>query len=252
MRKISAIAVLMLVFTSAFAQFSVDQLQLRFGYNVHNAYAKRFNHLVDVFNNERYPAEISHNLHSLNWMHGFVFGGTYKLSDDLSVHAVFKGRRQLLEAAYHPAAPSQAPMFRQYLFRQHTLEVGVTLPIREEKRFSHFYGFGLLLGNLGVYTDFTPESGYSGARNMVNIDQTGVVGLSLHYEAQLKLHDHFRIFLRPVLQYALQTRVRQLTDFFAPTVDDGVVTYGPGEAEKYDKGSLNGLAIETGLLILLP
>ena len=255
MRKICTLGVLLLSFYffpsaldgDCFGQFSMDKVHVRFGYNLHNVHAKRFNHLINVFNNSRYPYEIEENLGNVNWLHGLVLGANYGFREDMEVVAVLKSRRQYTQAKY-----AQSGMRRGYLFRQHTLEIGLNMVLKEEKWFSHRVGAGVMLGVLGAFTDWKVQAGYTGSKEMLNIDHTGVVGLSLSYEARLKLHDHFRIFLRPVAQYALNSNVRKLTDFMDPHVDDGVVTYREGEDIKYENGSLSGLGIEGGLLILLP
>ena len=247
MRKLLISVLFILVYSTSWGQFTVDKLRLRIGYNLHNTNAKRFNHLIDQFNNQRYPQEISDNLGGLNWMFGMVGGADYVFSESIILHAVLKSRRQFIETPYANIA-----MFRSYLFRQHTLELSASMILLEEKWFNHSVGAGFTFGVLGVFTNWAEQNGYPGARNMVNIDHTASVGLSLNYEAQLKLHDNLRLFIRPVAQFALESHVRRLSDFFEPQIIQGNVTYGEGLDEKYDNGTLNGLGIEGGLLILLP
>ena len=247
MRKICTLMVALLGWQAAFAQFSTDKLQLRLGYNAHNAHAKHFNHLVTTFNNDRYPHIISENLPSVNFQHGVVAGASYAFSEDLHFHAVFKSRRQYIETGY-----TNLDMYRGYLFRNHTLELGAAIPIGNEGRVRHFVGGGVLIGIMGVFTDWDSESGYEGSREMLNIDHTESIGLSIHYEAQIVLHDNFHIFIRPVAQYGINSNVRNLNQFFNPVVTENGVLYPEGEGEKYDRGNLNGIGIEGGLLILLP
>jgi hypothetical protein len=247
MGKLLTIVVLLLSFSIGQAQFSTNNVQVRLGYNLSNVHAKRFNHLVSEFNNSRYPHIVAENLPNLNWMHGVVVGANYDWTDDFQLHAVLKSRRQFLETAY-----ANSDMRRSYLFRMHSLEVGASMNLREEGRFSHFVGAGVVLGVMGVFTNWTDVEGYEGSKNMINIDHTASVGLSLHYEARFRLHDNIQIFIRPVAQYALDSHVRRLTDFFDPKVDEGKVTYGTGAAVKYDSGTLNGLGVEGGLIFVLP
>lgn len=247
MGKLLTIAVLLLSFSFGRAQFSTNKVQVRLGYNLSNVHAKRFNHLINEFNNSRYPHVVAENLPNLNWMQGVVVGANYDWTDDFQFHAVLKSRRQFLEAPY-----ANSEMWRSYLFRMHSLEVGASMKLREEGRFSHSIGGGLVLGVMGVFTNWTEEEGYRGSKEMINIDHTASVGLSLHYEARFRLHDNFHIFLRPVAQYALDSHVRRLTDFFDPQVDEDKVTYGTGAAVKYDSGTLNGLGLEGGVIVVLP
>lgn len=126
------------------------------------------------------------------------------------------------------------------------------VPLRDDDFFSHYVGGGLLLGVMGAHTAWA-KPGYQGASKMVSIDNSSIIGLSLCYEAQLRLHRYLRIFVRPVAQFSLKSPVRKLSNFFDPQVDaSGKVTYGEGEPEKYDKVSFNGIGIEGGLLFLLP
>lgn len=247
MRNLISLFLLLGAFHTSFAQFSSDKLELSLGYNIHNAYAKRFNALIDDFNNTRYPVEISENLGNLNWLRGTVFGVNYRITDDFVLHGGLKTQRQFMEAQYAGRTD-----IRQYFFRQHNVELGASMLLSEEKFFSHYAGAGLVLGVLSAYTDWTTEAGFNGTKNMIDIDHSGVVGLSLSYEAHLRLHDNFRLFVRPVAQLALNSNVRKLTDFFAPVVDGSSVSYGEGLAPKYDASNLNGLGIEAGILILLP
>jgi hypothetical protein len=247
MRNLISLFLLFGAIQTCSAQFSSDKLELSLGYNIHNASAKRFNTLIDDFNNSRYPVELRENLGNINWLTGTAFGVNYQLTDDFRLQAVLKTRRQFLEAQY-----ADRPEYRQYFFRQHTVELGASMLLSEEDFFSHYAGAGLLLGVLSVYTDWTAQGGFNGTKGMIDIDHSGVVGLSLSYEAHLRLHDNFRLFVRPVAQFSLNSNVRKLTDFFAPVVDGTGVRYGEGLAPKYDASNLNGLGIEGGILILLP
>ncbi|MFN8396930.1 MAG: hypothetical protein U0176_20055 [Bacteroidia bacterium] len=230
------------------AQFSTDKLHIRFGYNVHNTLARSVNHLVDDFNNDRYPTEVSENLNSVNFPMGFLFGADYAFRDDMIFYATFKNRRQFLSASY-----THFPKYRQYLFRARTLDVGMVLPLREDDFFSHYVGGGLLLGVMEAHTAWTTEEKYQGSRKMISIDNSGIFGLSFVYEAQFRLHRNLRLFLRPVAQFSTSSPMRRLCEFFDPQVDsDGKVTYGPGEGEKYNKANFSGVGIEGGLLFLLP
>lgn len=230
------------------AQFSTEQLSIRLGYNVHNTGAKALNTLIDDFNNSRYPHIVSRNMASVNWTTGVVFGGNYAFREDMIFYGIFKTRRQYLEAPY-----TYRPDYRKYLFRAYTLEAGLMVPLRDDDFFSHYVGGGLLLGVMQGYTAWERGSGYEGSRNMVNIDNSGIFGLSLAYEAQLRIVRNLRLFARPVAQFSLRTPMRKLTNFFDPQVDPaGNVTYGEGLEDKYDRASFNGIGIEGGLLILLP
>lgn len=232
---------------AALAQFSTDKLQVRLGYNVHNAHAKHFNHLATAFNNARYPFIISENLRSVNFQRGIVAGADYAFSEDMTFHAIFKSRRQYIEAPY-----AGTGKYRGYLFRAHTLELGLSIPIADEGRIRHSAGGGIVLGIMGVFTDWDDRPGFHGSRDMLNVDHSEILGLSLHYEAQIVLTDHFRLFIRPVAQYGLNSNVRNLNRFFNPQVTENGVLYPEGEGAKYDRGNLNGIGIEGGLLILLP
>ena len=185
---------------------------------------------------------------SINFPHGFLFGANYKFNEDILFYTVLKSRRQFIQAEY-----IQVPKFRKYLFRSHTLEAGMTIPLRDDDFFNHYVGGGILLGVMGAYTAFEAGGGYHGSRKMTNIDNSGIIGISLAYEAQLRLHRNIRLFIRPVAQFALGSPIRKLSNFFDPQVDaNGEVVYGEGEAEKYDKANFNGIGIEGGLLVLLP
>lgn len=248
MRKISTLAMIFFCsWTSAFAQFSSDQLEFRLGYNLHNARAKNFNHLITVFNNDRFPAEITENLGSVNFLHGMLLGGSYAFSEDLSLYAQLKSDRQYLETRYVDEG-----MYRSFLFRQHSLEIGLSMPLSEEGRFQHRAGGGIVLGVLAAYTDWSAEEGYQGARKMLNIDRSELLGLNVNYEARFVLHDNIHIFLRPNLQLSLNSQLRKLSNFFNPVVQEDGILYLDGEGEKYNKGNLNGVGIEGGLIILLP
>jgi hypothetical protein len=256
MRIVIVITFIVLSFCNLRAQFSTDKLQVRFGYNVQNTSAGTFNRLIEAFNNNRYPTIISKNLGSVHFPMGFTFGANYVFREDIIFYGVFKSRRQFIEAKY-----ANFPSYRQYLFRARTLEAGVMFPLRDDDRFSHYVGGGILMGVMEAHTAWSGNSGYNGARKMVSIDNSGIFGLSLSYEAQFRLHRNLRIFVRPVLQYAFNSPLRRLTDFFDPQVmadadpsanPQGVVTYGKGEPDKYDKGNFNGIGIEAGLLFLLP
>lgn len=230
------------------AQFSTDKLHIRFGYNVHNTLARSVNHLVDDFNNDRYPTVIRENLNSVNFPMGFFFGAEYVFRDDMIFYATFKNRRQFLSTGY-----TQVPNYRQYLFRARTLDAGMVLPLRQDKFFSHYVGGGLLLGVMEAHTAWATDDRYHGSRNMVGIDNSGIFGLSFVYEAQFQLHRNLRLFLRPVAQFSTSSPLRRLCEFFDPLLDsDGKVTYGPGEGEKYNKANFSGIGIEGGLLFLLP
>jgi hypothetical protein len=247
MGKLFTIAVLLLSFSIGKAQFTTNKIALRFGYNLHNVHAKRFNYLIDNFNNDRYPHIISQNLSNLNWMHGIMAGADFAWREDIHFHAVFKSRRQFMQSPY-----TNSTLYRSYLFRQHSLELGASVVLKEEGRFSHRVGGGLILGVLGAFTSWNEQEGYGGSRDMVSIDHAATIGLSVSYEARFHLHDNLQLFLRPVAQYNLNSQVQRITDFFDPQVDEGEVTYGSGAAVKYDIGSLSGLGIEGGLIFVLP
>jgi hypothetical protein len=248
MRKLLLSALILFCFYNLRAQFSTNQLQFRVGYNIHNTGSTAVNKLVTAFNKERYPYTISKNLPSLNWPTGIVVGGNYVFREDMVFYGVFKTRRQFMEAPY-----AGRTEYRKYLFRAYTTEFGLMMPLRDDDWFSHYAGGGVLLGVMGAYTKWEDGSGYRGSKNMVNIDNSGIFGLSLCYEAQFRLHRNLRIYVRPVAQFALKSPMRKLTNFFDPQFDaNGAVIYGEGEASKYDKAGMNGIGIEGGLLFLLP
>lgn len=249
MRKLLLPVLLLFCVCNLHAQFSTAQLQFRFGYNVHSTSSKSLNHLIEEFNNNRYPHIISKNLGSVNWPMGFEFGVNYAFREDMIFYTVLKNRRQFIEAPY-----SDFPMYRQYLFRSRTMEVGLVVPLRDDDFFSHYVGGGLLLGIMEAHTAWASESGYQGSRKMFNIDNSGIFGVSFCYEAQFRLHRNLRLFLRPVAQFAFNSPIRRLSEFFDPRIDPNgdLANYGPGEGDKYDKASFNGLGIEGGLLFLLP
>lgn len=238
---------IMLGWTGAKAQISVDKLQLRVGYSLNNARAKNFNHLVTSFNRDRFPIAIEENLPSVNFLHGLVIGATYALNENLHLYAQVKNQRDFLETNY-----LDSDFYRSYLFRTTTLEAGAIVPIADEGRIRHFAGGGLSLGILGVYTDWDTLQGYSGGRNMLSIDKSEILGVHGFYEAQIVLLPHVRLYVRPTIQFALNTQVRKLNQFFNPQVEDTQITFPVGEGETYDKGNLNGMGIEGGLIILLP
>ncbi len=247
MRKFFILIGILAATGSAFAQFDTGKLQLRFGYNLHNAHAKHFNHLVTAFNNNRYPHLIQENMGSVNFQRGTVFGALYEFNENLYFHAHFKTRRQLIETQY-----VDPDWYRKYLFRAHTLEAGVTIPVGTEGRVRHLVGGGVLIGIQSAYTDWTEEGGAAQGKDMLNIDHSEIFGFSISYEAQIVLHDQFRVFIRPVAQYALPSDLRNLNQFMNPVVVEGEVSYPEGEGPTYDKGSLNGFGIEAGLLFVLP
>lgn len=248
LRNLIFTALILLTSYNLRAQFSTDKLELRIGYNVQNTSAKQVNHLIDVFNNTRYPHETANNLASINFPLGFLFGANYEFNEDIILYTVLKSRKQFIQAEY-----IQIPKFRKYLFRSHTLEAGITVPLRDDDFFNHYVGGGVLLGVMEAYTSFETRPDYHGSRKMTNIDNSGIIGISLAYEAQFRLHRNVRIFIRPVAQFALGSPIRKLSNFFDPQISaTGEVTYGEGEAEKYDKANFNGIGIEGGLLVLLP
>lgn len=247
MRTILLLTLLATLSQPLAAQFSTDKLELSFGYNAHNTYAKRYNHLINAYNDAHYPLLTRKNLGNLHWLTGITAGANYHITEDIRLQGVFKTRRQFMETSYVGRAE-----YRQYMFRQHTLELGASMLLSDEEWFSHYAGAGVVFGVLGTFSDWTTEQGYRGSKKMIDIDHTAVVGLSLSYEAHLRLHKHLRLFLRPVAQFSLNSHSRKLTDFFDPIVTEDGVYYGEGEADKYDSGNLNGIGIEGGILILLP
>jgi hypothetical protein len=228
-------------------QFSTDQLQVRIGYSIHNAYATRFNHLIESFNNARYPVEIADNLPSVNFLHGLHFGANYNFREDMALHLILKSKHKFIEVPY-----VNYPENRQFYFRENTMEAGITFALNEDETFQHFAGGGIALGYMSIFTDWTPETRFQGTKEMLNIDHTAVVGLNLSYEARLRITDGVQLFLRPVAQFTLPSHVRNLNEFMNPQVSEGVIQYSPDEPEKYNNGSLSGLGIEGGLLISLP
>jgi|GEM_PF-2346220 hypothetical protein len=247
MRHKSLVLMFLLGWQVVSAQFSTDKVQVSFGYGIHNAAARRFNHLITTFNNNRYPLVIATNLNNINWLTGFEGGGHYLFTEDIRFHAQFGSRRQFLQSLY-----ADSLMYRQYLFRIHTVDLGADYKIGQEGPFTHWVGGGLVVGVMGVFTNFTSQEGYAGSRTMIDIDHTAVIGLSVSYEAQLKLHQYVHLYVRPTAQYAIPGNVRKLTDFFDPQVSQQGVSYGEGEPEKYDTGSLNGIGVSGGIILQLP
>lgn len=247
MKRLWLIALLSLAHLGGRAQFEPEHLQVRIGYSLHNTYATRFNHLIESFNNARYPLEISENLPSVNFMKGFTFGLNYQFRDDMALHGILKSKGRFLSAPY-----VHYPENRQFYFRENTLEAGITFALNEDEHFRHFAGAGLTVGYLSVFTGWTEETRFTGTREMLNIDHSAVLGLNLSYEARFCLTPGLQLFLRPVAQFTLPSHVRNLNEFMNPKVAEGTIEYFPDEAEKYNSGSLSGLGIEGGLLISLP
>ena len=233
----------------ASAQFAPEQLQIQFGYHLHNTGANRFNHLINAYNNERYPARIRENLPSLNFLHGFAFGAAYELNDDLLPYIVLKNKHQLLESYSLETAS-----YRYYRFREHTAELGLNmnLPGAVDKKFRQSAGGGVLFGVLSVHTGTKAETGAGAIQDPVRIDQAGLMGLTLNYRAEYHLTNFLALYARPVLQVSLPTEVRNLNAFLNPVVEDQVVKYRAAEDPKYNRGSLNGVGIEGGLILLVP
>ena len=239
---------LILVSQSTYGQFDVEHLQVRLGYNLHNSYARHFNHLIDVFNNDRYPLEIQENISPINFLHGISFGGRYEITDGIFVEGVFKNRHQFLQAQYVDPA-----MYRKFLFRSNTLELGIGYEITHENWFRDYAGAGILIGGLSVFTDWDAKEGNPGSGNMFNIDQSAAIGISFNYEAQFTLTNFLKIYIRPVLQFSLKSHIRNLNDFMNPVIDEsGKVSYVAKESDKYNSGTLNGVGIESGLILSLP
>ncbi len=248
MRRIIVIIIAFAAISPVWGQISPSQFELRAGYNLHNSYATRFNHLIESFNNSRYPVEISENLGSINFLRGFNFGVNYKFREDVILYAVFKNQHQFMEAKY-----VNYDLNRQFMFRQNTLELGVAFPIGEQDGFiRQSVSGGLVLGYMSIFTDWTAETKYQGSRNMFNISNSAVMGLAGSYEVKFHVSDQVSLYLKPVAMFNLPSFIRNLNEFMNPTVVDGYVTYSPGEPEKYNSGSLSGLGIEGGLLISLP
>lgn len=250
MRRFWLIIILFASFNGLRGQISTDQFEFRFGYNLHNSYATRFNHLIETFNNDRYPFVISENLNSVNFLRGFNFGVNYKFRDDMSLHAVFKNQHQFLNTAYVGYNNLQL----QYLFRQNTMELGITFSVgdMEHKFIRQNVSGGLVLGYMSVYSDWSQESKYKGTGEMQNISHSAVLGLAGSYEVQFSLSKEIKLYLRPVAMFNLPSFIRNLNAFMNPQVVDGNVSYTATEPEKYNSGSLSGLGIEGGLLISLP
>lgn len=231
----------------AFGQFSFDRLSIRGGYSLHNPHAKRFNKLIDDFNNKRYLIETASNMGSLNFMHGMVLGADYQFTDELFIHAIFKHKGQAIKAQYIDPA-----WYRHFLFRSNTLELGATYVFHQKGRFSQAAGGGVLLGGLGVKTAWTDAENQPKSKNMLGVSSGFVLGLSVNYEARYKLWDYVSLFVRPVLQYSLNSHISHLNDFFNPTVTESGIEYESDLPDKLNNGALNGLGIEGGLLISLP
>ena len=237
----------MLGWTGAEAQISVDKFQIRVGYSVNNARAKNFNHLVTAFNRDRYPLTIQENLPNVNFLYGFVAGVEYELNENVHLYAQVKNQRDFLEAQY-----TDSDFYRSYLFRSTALEAGAKVPLGKEGRIRHFAGGGLSLGVMSVYTHWDTTQGYDGSKEMLNIDRSEILGVHGFYEAQIVLLPSVRLFVRPSMQYALNTNISRLNQFLNPQVGEDEITFPVGEGSEYDRGNLNGLGIEGGLIILLP
>lgn len=239
--------IIVLAWTGASAQFSVDKLQVRFGYGIHNARAKNFNDLVTAFNRDRFPLIVSENLPSVNFQHGWTVGGVYTFSEDLFLYGQLRNHKEFLETQY-----VDSEFFRSYLFRTTTLDAGLMVPIGNEGRIRHLVGGGLSLGVMGIFTDWDTLAGNQGSKDMLAINRSEIIGLNGFYEAQIVLTDHIRFYIKPQIRFALSTRIPKLNQFFNPLVDGENVTFPEGEGASFDKGNLNGMGIEGGLIILLP
>jgi len=239
--------IMVLAWTGASAQFSVDKLQVRFGYGIHNARAKNFNDLITAFNRDRFPLVVSENLPSVNFQHGWTFGGVYTFSDDLYLFGQLRNHKEFIETQY-----VDSDYYRSYLFRATTLDAGLMVPLSNEGRIRHLVGGGFSLGVMGIFTDWDTIAGNQGSKEMLTINRSEILGINGFYEAQFILTDHIRLYVKPQMRFALSTRIPKLNQFFNPQIDDEVVTYPVGEGSSFDKGNLNGMGIEGGLIILLP
>ena len=230
-------------------RFAPERLQVRFGYHLHNTGANRFNYLINAYNNERYPLRISENLPSLNFLHGFSLGGGYELNDRFLPFIVLKNKHQTRETY-----ELEAEGYRFYTFREHTMELGLhgVLSGQKNQRFRQYAGAALLLGALTVHTGNKDTPGQRDAPKGTRVDQAAVVGLTLDYEAQLILTDFLALYLRPVLQVSIPTEVRNLNAFMNPVYENEQIVYRPVEPEKYNRGTLNGVGLEGGLILLVP
>jgi hypothetical protein len=249
MRKFLFLSILLIfAAVSSYAQFDMDRVKLWAGYNLHNSSANRFNKLIDEFNRDHAGIDVTEPMPSLNFSHGFVAGVGYEIQDGFTLHAIVRNRRQFLQTQF----TSPQPLYYQFLFRQTTVDLGLTMSIGKEKGFAQYVGGGLLFGDMGVNYAWANEPGYQGLRKMDNIDHAGVVGLSLSYEARFKLHEYGFLFVKPTGTLALPAEVRRLNAFFGPHWEEGEVRYNAVSIDKYNKGSLNGVGIEAGIVIDLP
>lgn len=230
-----------------YGQIDMDRFRVWAGYNLSNSGANHFNKLIDGYNMHNAGLTITEPLPSLNFSHGIVAGVGYEIQDGFTLHAIVKNRRQFLETQY-----TSSNLYYQFVFRQTTAEIGLTMELGEEKGFSHFVGGGLVVGDMGVNYAWSTEQGYRGLRNTRNIDHAGVLGVSISYEARFKVHELASIFIRPVGQFALGSEVRRLNAFMGPQWEDGQVKYNAVSPDKYNRGALNGLGLEAGLVFDLP
>ena len=228
-------------------QFKTELLTVQLGYNLHNTYSSRFNYLIESYNLDRYPAVISEKMGEINFLHGYLFGLNYQLTDKARINLVFKNRHQNLKALY-----SEEEYYRKYLFRSLTLEVGASYQIHGENWFRHFAGGGVVIGSLSAFTNWTKDKKSTSGAKMLNIDHSFVLGISVHYEAQFRIFKYMHLFLRPVIQYAIPSHLDKLNAFLNPTFEDDAIKYYAKEDDKYNKGTFNGFGLEGGLLILLP
>lgn len=220
----------------------------RFGYNLHNCRAGRFNTLINDFNLRNYPARTTQNLRNVNFMQGFTFGIDYGWNESLSAQIVLKNKHQMMSTRHIESGDDI-----YFKFRQNTAELGVSALLGDYGWFRQYAGGGLLLGYTSVFTEQNVFKETPRNRHLTNIDHTGVFGISLSYETRFVPHELVQIYLRPVIQFALNAKVRRLDDFFNPEYDasDGSWSYGSGLGDKYNQGNLNGIGVEAGLVFVL-
>ncbi len=230
------------------SQVHPGQFSLRLGYNACNPHAKRVNYLVNEFNAARFPGDIVTPLPTLSFTQGIVAGAGYRLGDYFVFTGVFRNNHQLLRCQY-----SGSGYYRQYLFRTDVIEIGANYLFQDEGKFRHFGSFGILAGNLSVFTDWTPGRGRGKSGEMFNIDHSALVGISAGYEAQILLVENVYLFIRPNLRLAAGSQVRNLTDFMNPAVTEGnQVSFHSDEIDKYNVIGMNGFGIEAGIILNLP
>lgn len=247
MRKFCILTLAVFLYSFGSAQISTNDFQVKLGYNLSNPHAKRVNYLVNRFN-----ANNSQNLvapmASLSFPHGIVAGVNYEFGEYLVFYGNYKNRHQTLMAQYNDSG-----YFRKYHFRSNTFEFGAKYFFEETGRMKHYASLGINVGNMSVFTDWTPLEKNSGTKDMFNIDHSAVVGVTASYEVVYKVDDYIGVFIRPHYHIAAGSHIRNLNDFMNPVIEeDGDISYNSTEDDKYNVIGINGFGVEAGFILILP